>query len=68
MVAPKPALIVAPTKDRYARIADVQRELAPAAGDYGVLGHDLEVWTPDDFNRFPVRLQQQVYDWLAKLP
>ena len=68
LVAPKPALIVAPTKDRYARIADVQKELEAANGVYRVLGQKLDVWTPDDFNRFPVRLQQQVYDWLAKLP
>ncbi|HUS07404.1 MAG TPA: alpha/beta fold hydrolase, partial [Bryobacteraceae bacterium] len=66
LAAPRPALIVAPTKDRYARIADVQRELDAAGGVYRTLGHRLEVWTPDDFNRFPVRLQQQVYDWLAK--
>jgi dienelactone hydrolase len=68
LVAPRPALIVAPTKDRYARIADVQRELEAAAGVYRALGRELEVWTPDDFNRFPVQLQRQVYDWLAKLP
>jgi pimeloyl-ACP methyl ester carboxylesterase len=68
LVAPKPALIVAPMKDRYARIADVQRELQAAGNVYRVLGRELNVWTPDDFNRFPVRLQQQVFDWLAKLP
>jgi pimeloyl-ACP methyl ester carboxylesterase len=68
LVAPKPTLIVAPTKDRYARIEDVQRELKPAADVFRVLGSRLDVSTPDDFNRFAVRLQQQVYDWLAKLP
>jgi dienelactone hydrolase len=68
LAAPKATLIVAPMKDRYARIADVQREVDAAAAVYGLLGRKLEVWTPDDFNRFPVRLQQQVYDWLAKLP
>jgi pimeloyl-ACP methyl ester carboxylesterase len=68
MVAPKPTLVVAPTRDWYARIADVQREIQAAAPVYRLLGRELEVWTPDDFNRLPVRLQQQVYDWLAKLP
>jgi pimeloyl-ACP methyl ester carboxylesterase len=68
MVAPKPALVVAPTKDWYAPIAGVQREVQAAAPLYRLLGRELEVWTPDDFNRFPVRLQEQVYDWLAKLP
>jgi hypothetical protein len=68
MAAPKPTLVVAPVKDRYARFADVQRELEAAAGVHRVLGGKLDVWTPDDFNRFPAPLQQQVYDWLAKLP
>ena len=68
MVAPKPTLVVAPTRDWYARIADVQREIQAAAPVYRLLGRELDVLTPDDFNRFPVRLQQQVYDWLAKLP
>jgi pimeloyl-ACP methyl ester carboxylesterase len=68
LAAPKATLIVAPMKDRYARVEDVQRELEPAAGVFRVLRRPLDVWTPDDFNRFPVRLQQQVYDWLAKLP
>ncbi|HET8548776.1 MAG TPA: alpha/beta fold hydrolase [Bryobacteraceae bacterium] len=68
LIAPRPALIVAPVKDRYARIADVQREVEAAARVHRLLGRELELWTPDDFNRFPVRLQQQVYDWLASLP
>lgn len=68
LAAPKPALIVAPIKDRYARIDDVRKEVEAAARVYRSLGRELEVWTPDDFNRFPVRLQQQVYDWLARMP
>jgi hypothetical protein len=61
--------VVAPTRDWYAPIADVQREIQAAAGVYKALGREsaLEVNTPDDFNRFPVALQQHVYDWLAKL-
>ncbi|HET8546953.1 MAG TPA: hypothetical protein VFL57_03075 [Bryobacteraceae bacterium] len=68
LAAPKAMLIVAPIKDRYARLPDVQREVEAAARVYRLLGRELEVWTPDDFNRFPLPLQQQVYDWLAKLP
>ena len=68
LAAPRPALIVAPTKDRYARIGDVRKLLEAPAGVYRMLGTELTVWTPDDFNRIPVRLQRQVYDWLATLP
>ncbi|MBO0799580.1 MAG: dienelactone hydrolase family protein, partial [Blastocatellia bacterium] len=69
LLAPRPALIVAPIRDRYARIDDVRREVEAAAGVYGVLGHKeaLQLQTPDDFNRFPRKLQEQVYDWLAGL-
>src|SRR5262245_5695377 len=70
LLAPKPALIVAPTRDRYARIEDVRREVEAAAGVYDLLGHKeaLQLRTPDDFNRFPKHLQEQVFDWLARLP
>lgn len=68
LAAPKPLLIVAPEKDRYARIEDVRRVLDAPATAYRALGGRLDVWTPDDFNRFPVRLQRQVFDWLANLP
>jgi dipeptidyl aminopeptidase/acylaminoacyl peptidase len=68
LAAPQPALIVAPTKDRYARIEDVRKLLEAPSSVYRMLGNELTVWTPDDFNRIPVRLQRQVYDWLATLP
>ena len=68
MVAPKPALVVAPTLDRYARIADVRREVEASGQVYRVLGREgaLELETPEDFNRFGTKLQQQVFDWLAR--
>jgi dienelactone hydrolase len=70
LVAPKPALVVTPTLDRYARIDDVRREVEAARQVYRVLGRQtaLELESPEDFNRFGTKLQQQVYDWLAKLP
>jgi dienelactone hydrolase len=70
LVAPKPTLVVAPTLDRYSRIADVRREIDAARQVYRLLGREssLELETPEDFNRFPKRLQESVFDWLAKLP
>ncbi len=70
LAAPKPLLVVAPTLDRYARIGDVQREVDAARTVYRALGHEkaLQIDTPEDFNRFGTKLQQQVYDWLAKMP
>ena len=67
LVAPKRALVVAPELDRYARIDDVRREIEAARKVYRLLGaaDALTVDSPEDFNRFPRRLQERVFDWLA---
>jgi len=68
LIAPRPALLVAPTLDRYARIADVQREIEGPRKVYRLLGQEdrLQVDTPVDFNRFPPSLQQKTFDWLVE--
>jgi pimeloyl-ACP methyl ester carboxylesterase len=67
-VAPKPALVVAPTLDRYARVADVQREVEASKKIYALLGHSeaLQIVTPVDINSFNGRIQQTAYDWLSQ--
>jgi len=68
LIAPKPVLLVAPTLDRYARIADVRREVAASQKVYGLLGHEaaLQFETPVDINRFPHDLQEHAFDWVAR--
>jgi len=68
LVAPRPALVVAPTLDRYARLADVQREVEAAKKIYALLGQPqaLQFETPVDVNRFPHRTQEHAFDWLAR--
>jgi pimeloyl-ACP methyl ester carboxylesterase len=67
LVAPKPALVVAPTLDRYARLADVQREVEASKQIYALLGHPeaLKFETPVDINRFAHRTQESAFDWLT---
>jgi hypothetical protein len=69
-VAPRPALIVAPTLDRYAHVEDVRREVEETRRVYEHYGRAsaLRFDTPLEFNRFPETLQEQVFDWLASLP
>jgi dienelactone hydrolase len=69
LVAPKPALIVAPTLDRYAPVDDVRRGVEASRGIYRLLGHDsaLVLETPVDFNRFSRKTQERVFDWLAQI-
>lgn len=70
LVAPRPALIVAPTLDRYTRVEAVQMEIEQARKVYALLGRSeaLQLETPLDFNRFMVERQQQIIDWIARLP
>jgi hypothetical protein len=63
-----PVLLVAPTLDRYARIADVRREVEASRKIYDLLGPGdaLQLETPEDINRFPHGLQERAFDWLAQ--
>ncbi|MEP7365927.1 MAG: alpha/beta hydrolase [Acidobacteriota bacterium] len=66
-IAPRRVLIVAPTLDRYARIADVKAEIEEARKSWRATGSEdaFTLDTPEDFNRFPRSTQERVFDWLA---
>jgi pimeloyl-ACP methyl ester carboxylesterase len=68
LIAPKPVLLVAPTLDRYARLADVRREVETSKRVYDLLGHAeaLQFETPMDINRFSRTIQERAFDWLAR--
>ena len=68
LVAPRPALIVAPQLDRYVQVEAVRSEVEAARKVYGFLGRAeaLCLETPLDFNRFMVDRQEQVINWVAK--
>ncbi len=69
LVAPRPALIIAPQLDRYVRVEAARSEVDEARNVYNLLGHPeaLRLETPLDFNRFMQARQQQVIDWVAQL-
>ena len=66
-IAPRPVLLVAPTLDRYAQVADVRLEVEQARKIYSLLGHEnaLQLETPLGFNGFPPALQVRAFDWLG---
>jgi pimeloyl-ACP methyl ester carboxylesterase len=66
-IAPRPALVVAATLDRYARVEDVRSEVGQARRVYERLGgrDNLTLETPLEINRFPRPIQEQVFDWVA---
>ncbi len=58
LAASRPVLLIAPTHDRYARVADVRAEVQ------AIKGVTLE--TPLDINRFDRRIQSRVLQWLSE--
>ncbi|HZT33212.1 MAG TPA: alpha/beta fold hydrolase [Bryobacteraceae bacterium] len=70
LAASKPVLLIAPTLDRYARVADVRREVEESRKVYRLLGHEeaLRIETPLEINRFPHAMQEQAFDWIAQMP
>jgi pimeloyl-ACP methyl ester carboxylesterase len=68
LVAPKPVMLVAPELDRYARAGDVRREIEGPRKVFDLLGHPeaFQFETPMDINRFPRRLQDRAFDWIAR--
>jgi dienelactone hydrolase len=59
LAAKRPVLLIAPTRDRYARVADVRAAVQP------IQGATLE--TPMDINRFGRKFQARVLDWLEQV-
>ncbi|CAN5877080.1 hypothetical protein BH24ACI4_BH24ACI4_21090 [soil metagenome] len=59
LASSRPVLLVAPTLDRYARIADVHAAVSAVPG--------VRLETPVDFNRFGMKVQSRVFDWLAEV-
>lgn len=68
LIAPRKVLVVAPKLDRFNPVDEVQILVENAREAYQLQGHpeNLELWTPEDFNRFPAYLQKQVFEHLGE--
>ncbi|WP_414663353.1 alpha/beta hydrolase family protein [Horticoccus sp. 23ND18S-11] len=55
-IGPRRTLVVAPTHDRHADLAALQRLVQPFK--------QVELATPEEFNRFTPEIQRLVFDWL----
>ncbi len=65
-IAPRPILIIAPTLDRYATPADIDRAVKRARSAYQLLGaaDGIELQTPEDENRLTDPMQANAISWL----
>ena len=67
LAAPRRVLLIAPSLDRYARVADVKAEVEEARKAWRIHGREAAFTfeTPADLNRFHRGAQERVFDWLA---
>ncbi|NND31000.1 MAG: alpha/beta fold hydrolase [Saprospiraceae bacterium] len=69
VIAPRPLLIVAPTWDQYASFPDVKHcvdEVKKVFQLYNQEDH-LELFIPEDYNRFSGKMQEKVFGWMKSL-
>jgi len=67
-IAPRPVLVVAPTMDQYASFADIQNCMAEVNKIYNLYRQNdkVELFAPEDYNRFSEEMMEKVIDWIKK--
>ncbi|MCB0668199.1 MAG: acetylxylan esterase [Saprospiraceae bacterium] len=65
-IAPRPALVIAPTWDQYASHYDILANMADAEKIYQLYGEQeqLELFAPEDYNRFSPEMLTKMIQWL----
>lgn len=67
-IAPRPLLVIAPSMDKDAIIEDVVSCYNEASKIYNLYGvsDKMELFIPDDYNRFSGEMRERTYSWLEK--
>jgi cephalosporin-C deacetylase-like acetyl esterase len=67
-IAPRPLLVIAPLMDKDAHPDDIQKCVDQAKGVYNLYGKadNIELFTPDDYNRFAPEMREKIYEWLGR--
>jgi len=67
-IAPRPLLIVAPTWDQYASFSDIQNCMNEVKKVYDLykLKDNVEIFAPEDYNRFSNEMREKVITWMKK--
>ena len=65
-IAPRPVLVIAPVMDKDAHLEDVQNCVEQARKIYGLYGasDNIQIFSPDDYNRFSPEMREKTYEWL----
>ncbi len=66
-IAPRPVLVIAPVMDKDAILQDVIYCVDQATKIYGLYGSadNLQLFSPDDYNRFSPEMREKTYKWLV---
>lgn len=66
-IAPRPILIIAPQQDKDAHLKDIDNCLKEARNIYDLYDPSgkIELYAPDDFNRFSEEMREKMYEWLT---
>jgi cephalosporin-C deacetylase-like acetyl esterase len=65
-IAPRPILVIAPVLDQDAHLQDIENCIKQAGKVYELYGrrNDLQLCSPDDYNRFSDPMQERACEWL----
>ncbi len=65
-IAPRPVLVIAPVMDKDAILQDVKSSVEQAGKVYSLYGDpgNIEIYSPDDYNRYAPEMSDQTYEWL----
>ena len=65
-IAPRPLMIISPRWDQYATFTETQNSLTEVQKVYDLYHErdNLEVFTPEDYNRFSDEMKQRAVEWL----
>lgn len=65
-IAPRPVLVIAPVMDKDAILQDVSYCVGQATKIFGLYGsaNNLQLFVPDDYNRFSPEMRDTMYSWL----
>ena len=65
-IAPRPVLVIAPVMDKDAILQDVTSCVEQAGKIYSLYGipGNIQLFSPDDYNRFSDEMRGKTYEWL----
>lgn len=68
-IAPRPLFIIAPSWDQYSDIEDIKLCVDEVKNVYDLFDakNKLEIFIPEDYNRFSPEMQLKIIEWLEEL-